>query len=360
MPLTTYWEYLKLDQLLALQGGLDDDEARLLPDERHFIIVHQVIELWFKLILGELRAARDALAEGPACPRAAQAALPHLRRAIQTLGIAGDHWRLMETLAPQDFLDFRDKLFPASGFQSFQFPEMEIVLGLEEALGAGQARSLAHIRNWTASSPAAGRAWARIERARGERTFRAALYDWLAAIPIRGSAPGDARDEQTVHAFLASYLGAIRAYQAQQLRQLLGAPHATPADLARKFEDRGRASEEFLFALDVAPDRRARARRLRAALLLVESYRAPGPLAWARELLEAVLELEELLVLWRARHARMAERIIGRRVGTGGSAGVEYLDQTTSLRVFGDLWAARTELLPRHLLPAADGPAGPA
>ncbi len=61
--------------------------------------------------------------------------------------------------------------------------------------------------------------------------------------------------------------------------------------------------------------------------------------------------MEELLVLWRHRHARMVERVIGRRVGTGGSGGVEYLDKTGAYRVFRDLWAIRTVLLPRDQLP---------
>ncbi len=58
----TYWDYLRLDRLLALQGGLEDDEAELKPDELHFIIVHQAFELWFKLMVRELRLARDHLA----------------------------------------------------------------------------------------------------------------------------------------------------------------------------------------------------------------------------------------------------------------------------------------------------------
>jgi tryptophan 2,3-dioxygenase len=57
----TYSDYLKLDRLLALQGGLEDDEAQLMPDELHFIVVHQAFELWFKLTLRELRLARDHL-----------------------------------------------------------------------------------------------------------------------------------------------------------------------------------------------------------------------------------------------------------------------------------------------------------
>jgi tryptophan 2,3-dioxygenase len=75
-------------------------------------------------------------------------------------------------------------------------------------------------------------------------------------------------------------------------------------------------------------------------------------LAWPRLLLDTVVETEELFILWRTRHARMVERVIGRRVGTGGSSGVDYLDETTKYRIFPELWAVRTLLLPRAMLPA--------
>jgi tryptophan 2,3-dioxygenase len=96
---------------------------------------------------------------------------------------------------------------------------------------------------------------------------------------------------------------------------------------------------------------RQRVRRVRAGLLFIESYRDLPLLAWPRLLVDSVVELEEQLVLWRTRHARMVERTIGRRIGTGGSSGVDYLDQTARYRIFPELWAVRTLLLPREWLP---------
>jgi tryptophan 2,3-dioxygenase len=89
--------------------------------------------------------------------------------------------------------------------------------------------------------------------------------------------------------------------------------------------------------------------------VFVESYRELPLLAWPRRLLDTVAELEERLILFRHRHVRMVERLIGRRVGTGGSAGVDYLDKTTRYRIFQDLWTVRTVLLRRAALPELMG-----
>ena len=64
-----------------------------------------------------------------------------------------------------------------------------------------------------------------------------------------------------------------------------------------------------------------------------------------------MVELEESMLLWRASHARMVERMIGRRIGTGGSSGVDYLDRTARYRVFTDLWSVRTILIKKEALP---------
>src|SRR5260370_26909671 len=92
--------------------------------------------------------------------------------------------------------------------------------------------------------------------------------------------------------------------------------------------------------------RSRRGSRIRAALLFIESYREAAFLTWPNLLLDSVVEMEEELILWRFRHVRMVERTIGRRLGTGGSPGVAYLDQTTEYRIFNEFWAVRSVLIP--------------
>ena len=352
-PLPSYWDYLRLEELLSLQGGLEGDDQALLPDELHFVVVHQVFELWFKLVLRELRLARDHLAE----PRVPEERIPyvvhHLSRVNRILRLGVDQFEIMETLTPQDFLAFRDKLVPASGFQSFQMRELELLLGLRESerVSEGGLQPLRVFEREAPRSPGARKAWERIQKARQETTLKAALEGWLYRTPIDGSTPDDPGDEAAVAAFTEGYLQALERRHEEQLQRFTGIPGADPGSTSALLEHDRATWRAFLFAEDVPPAERARTRRVRAGIVFVESYRQLPLLAWPRLLLDAVVELEENLVLWRTRHARMVERVIGRRIGTGGSSGVDYLDATARVRIFGELWTVRTILLPREALP---------
>ncbi|HEY4013197.1 MAG TPA: tryptophan 2,3-dioxygenase family protein [Polyangiaceae bacterium] len=100
---------------------------------------------------------------------------------------------------------------------------------------------------------------------------------------------------------------------------------------------------------------RDRAARIRAALVYIESYRGLPLLAWPREVLDGLTSFEQAFVVFRQRHARMVERMIGKRSGTGGSAGVDYLDQTAlKYGVFHELWAVRTLLVGARDLPPVE------
>lgn len=353
-----YWDYLRVRDLLSLQGGLEGDESQLMPDELHFIIVHQALELWFKLTLRELRLARDHLAVPEVPEERVPYVVHHLRRVGSILQLANDHFRVMETLTPQDFLAFRDKLIPASGFQSFQMREIEALLGLDDASRVAYAGSdpLEHIRKQAKNSEAGRFAWERIEAAREEQTLKEALDEWLYRTPVQGSSPGDEGDEEVVNRFLDAYLEALEGSMRAKEDHLVGVLDAPEETIRNQVRGSAEQARRFLLAEDVPAERRPRARRVRAGVLFIESYRELPLLAWPRLLVDTVVELEEQLVLFRSRHARMVERIIGRRVGTGGSSGVDYLDKTTTHRIFDHLWEVRTILLPKEDLPPLERP----
>lgn len=353
-----YWDYIKVEKLLALQGGLDDDEAAVSNDEALFISVHQVHELWFKLVLRELTYTRDLLNSHQVAGHQVVAGVRSLRRAITVFEQANQHFRLMETMTARDFLEFRERLTPASGFQSAQLREIEILLGLEDtqriSIGAGSYRDALKLPDGSPSTAAQ-----RVDaRAKAGPTLKQCLYAWLARLPIDGATTPVAKER-----FARRYIEAMRADS--ERRWCLAADRAATAEELQRLRARYAAEDDsaqaFLLADEHAqlgaPAHDAH-RAVRAALLFVESHRELPQLAWPRELLESVIELEQAMLIWRQRHARMVERFIGRRVGTGGSAGVDYLDQTAlRYRIFVELWTVRSLLLRASSVPPIDNPA---
>ena len=120
----TYGSYLRVDQLLDQQRLESDPPAH---DELLFITVHQVYELWFKQLLHELTAVRDAMFAGDLWW-----ARHLLARVVTIEGVLISQVAVLETMTPQDFLVFREKLAPASGFQSVQFRELEFLSGAKD------------------------------------------------------------------------------------------------------------------------------------------------------------------------------------------------------------------------------------
>src|SRR5437867_457052 len=142
-PPVTYASYLKLDELLALQRpGPEHDETL-------FIIVHQVYELWFKEMLHELDYLQELLRANDR-----SRALHTFKRILTILKVLVAQIDILETMTPLGFLTFRDRLASGSGFQSWQFRELECVLGV---------KSPAAIERYPAGSP---------ERRRLEQRFQ--------------------------------------------------------------------------------------------------------------------------------------------------------------------------------------------
>ncbi len=356
---TTYWGYAKIEELLDLQHGLSTDEKTLANEEVLFITIHQIDELWFKLILRELVTARDLFA-APVVPDDAMGeAVRGLTRVTEILGHLSSHFALMETLTTRDYLAFRGKLYPASGFQSAQLREVEILLGLEmkDRISLGSETYLQALLNHDGSeSPASLRVRARLE---DTPTLLAAVTGWLHRTPIEGSSPGDPGDAEIVLDFIDRYSRASEA-EAHSLGQRAASFALTEADkvrLGERYTKEAAGARRHLMADDVEEaggdtERRDYTRRVRAALLFIESYRELPLLTWPRAILDAIVALEQAFVIFRQRHARMVERVIGNRTGTGGSAGVAYLDKTAlEYRIFRDIWATRTLLIRKDAQP---------
>ena len=166
----TYGSYLKLDKLLALQQPVSDGPEH---DETLFIVIHQVYELWFKQLLHELDYLVVALDRGDAA-RAGHT----LKRVLTILKVLVHQIDILETMTPLEFLSFRERLESGSGFQSFQFRELEFLLGYKrpEALTRYPESSEPHTRlERRLTEPTLWDAFLRYLVARGHNVPAAAL-----------------------------------------------------------------------------------------------------------------------------------------------------------------------------------------
>ena len=128
----TYSSYLKVPELLKLQVPESSPEHH---DELLFIVVHQTYELWFKELLHDLDAVvanLSAAAANPASRDGVYEAARLLRRCTEIMRVLVEQFTILETMLPTHFLAFRQKLAPASGFQSEQFREIEFLCGLKD------------------------------------------------------------------------------------------------------------------------------------------------------------------------------------------------------------------------------------
>jgi tryptophan 2,3-dioxygenase len=261
----TYSGYLKVRELIALQGLLSDPAQH---DETLFIIIHQVYELWFKQLLHELDTIIIRLNKDETL-----AANRLLRRCIEIQRVLVAQVGILETMTPMDFLAFRDHLRPASGFQSSQFREVETVSGLKDSR---------YLKTYEPGSEE----YLRIESRLKQPSLGDAFYDLLRRrgfdLPA-GSGEGAARGERDI---------ALE----QRIRELI-----------RIYKDADQHYDLFLLA-------------------------------------ESLIEYDEMFTLWRLRHVKMVERMIGSKTGTGGSEGAAYLTKTTERRFFPELWELRNYL----------------
>lgn len=175
----TYNKYLKVDELKSLQICQSDPPHH---DEPLFIIIHQAYELWFKLILHEL----DDVFHYMNINKVRRANF-YMKRVVTVFRLLVQQIHLLETMAPKDFLGFRYKLNPASGFQSSQFREIEIAGGMRDQ------RLIEHFK----SDPVA---YEQLKKRNAQPSLPEAFYDLLRRRGFTLSVPPADADEETQNA----------------------------------------------------------------------------------------------------------------------------------------------------------------
>lgn len=343
-PPVEYAEYLKLDRLLSSQAPKSAEHGPPAHDETLFIIVHQVYELWFKQILHELDSVLALFRQDSVDERSIGVAVSRLQRVTEIQKLLVDQLRILETMTPLDFLDFRDYLLPASGFQSVQFRMIENRLGLRPE----QRVPLERMSPGAPLSPQQSEA---LRRSETEPSLLALVEKWLERTPFL-ELPG--------YRFWASYRAAVDAMLASDRRTIETNPTLADAERAQQLAELDRTAASFAALLDeqthqrrVAEGDRRLSHRATLAALLIHLYRDQPILHLPYRFLTALVDIDELLSAWRYRHALMVHRMIGTKIGTGGSSGHRYLLGTVERnKIFTDLYDLSTFLISRSALPA--------
>ena len=327
----TYGSYLRLKDILGAQAPESARRGVDAHDEMLFIVVHQAYELWFRQILYELDRIQADFAHNPVDDRRIARMVHGLNRIHEILKLVIQQIDILETMRPQDFLDFRDLLSSSSGFQSLQFRLIETRLGLDSSrriLFEGKAVD-------ADMSPQEREAYHAAEKA---PSLRDQLEAWLMRTP-----------------FVAGPQYAFRDAYRKAVTEMLRRERQSATAIAH--EDEAAALEKALkaFAAIFEPNDGAgwtmSAPAVEAALFITV-YRDRPALHMPHALLSALMDIDTQMALWRHRHALMVERMIGMRYGTGGSSGHAYLARTArEHRVFGDLFRLSTYLIPRAALP---------
>jgi tryptophan 2,3-dioxygenase len=313
-----YHDYLQLDKILNAQSP--ESEKHQLPahDEMLFIVIHQAYELWFKQLHHEANSV-VAIMSKPALNDNSpelQTVVHRLNRCVTILRVLVHQIDIMETMTPMDFLDFRDMLRPASGFQSWQFKELEAKLGLKFEHRHGKEYYTAQLRPAQVDL---------IKKAENSQSLLQLLNTWLERMPFL--------HEGADASFWSRYK---ESYQ---------------SSLAEGEKNNMAGFEEIFEGISTGDHRSLSPAACRAALFIM-LYRGYPLLQQPFQLLNCLLEIDEQLSSWRYRHMNMVHRMIGTRIGTGGSTGKDYLKAAADKHyIFREIAQLNSFLIERRKLP---------
>ena len=324
-----YSDYLQLDKILGAQQ-LESDKPgnEHAHDEMLFIVIHQSYELWFKQILFEVGSVIDILAQPNIQDNSPDLFIVNhrLKRVVTIMQVLIDKVNILETMTPLDFLDFRNMLRPASGFQSIQFKLLEAYLGLKMDQRFGKEYYISQLKPADVEI---------IKKAEEKKPLIALVNDWLERMPFFDKEefwPG-VDMKAPVHPFWKTY----DAIYSESLVQ------GEKFNLSR--------FEEIMLAAEKKPDWSLSPKARRSALFIM-MYRDYPLLQLPFQLITVLLEIDEHLATWRYRHMNMVHRMIGSRTGTGGSTGKQYLKGALdSHYIFAEFAELTSFMIERNRLP---------
>ncbi|MEO8769819.1 MAG: tryptophan 2,3-dioxygenase family protein [Ferruginibacter sp.] len=327
-----YGEYLELDKIIDAQHPVSFEEGNeAAHEEMLFIIIHQAYELWFKQILFEVNSVIDIMGK-PALNDNSdeiQTIVHRMKRVGTILKVLVQQIDILETMTPMDFLDFRDMLRPASGFQSWQFKILEAKLGLKFEQRHGQGYYTSQLKPADVEI---------IKNAEKSPSVIELINTWLERMPFLDNAYywknyTKASENDAHHPFWADYENVYTNSLSEGERNNIS------------------AFKNIFFDGEANPERSLSPAACRSALFIM-LYRGYPMLELPFQLLDTLLEIDNQLGNWRYRHINMVRRMIGSRVGTGGSTGAGYLQGAMDKHyIFKEIAQLNSFLIDRRKLP---------
>lgn len=323
-----YHDYLQLDKILNAQHPESDKQNIIAHDEMLFIIIHQAYELWFKQLHHEADSI-VAIMRKPSIndnsPQL-QTVVHRLNRMAVILRVLIHQIDVLETMTPMDFLDFRDMLRPASGFQSWQFKMLEAKLGLKFEYRHGKEYYTAQLKQEHIDL---------IKEAETNLSFLQLVNNWLERTPFFD-------EEKDWQSFSSSTTGQHPFWTEYKKCYSTSLAEAEKNNLDF-FDDVFFKQRESHYTLSAKANR---------AALFIMLYRGYPLLQLPFQLLNNLLEIDEQLSTWRHRHMNMVHRMIGTRIGTGGSSGKDYLKAAADKHyIFKEIAQLTSFLIERRRLP---------
>ena len=341
-----YHDYLLLEKILSaqvpksLQWNANGTEV-FAHDEMLFIIIHQTYELWFKEILHDLDSIGELFGKERMSEMAIGTIVGRLQRIVRILQVLVAQMDILETMSPVDFLDFRDFLFPASGFESLQFRLLENKLGLQRA-----QRLNYHAADYTAPLIEEHRRRAR------EAESLPSLFDlvekWLERTPFLDTGfPFWQEYQKAVSEFFAEDRDRIQASDLPESQK-----NALLKDIQHTLFVFNKIFDEKEHAILLEQKKARLSWRATQAALLILLYKEQPIFQIPYQLITLLQDLDEQLTTWRSKHAMMVHRMLGSKLGTGGSSGFDYLKATVNHhKIFADFSNLSMFLIPRSSLP---------
>jgi len=341
-----YTDYLKLDSLLNSQN-LESQKNTGKPahEEMLFILTHQTYELWFKQIIWEVDSILKIFSETEVSDQNLSKAVHRLKRINEIWRVLISQITVLETMTPIEFMEFRNHLYPASGFQSAQFRLIENKLGLEEEQREMHGGCPYHQFLKEEDKPA-------VQKAQDDPSLLRAVEAWLERTPYLKTEGYD---------FWAEYQTSVNEMLNEERGLIENNPSLNKADKEQSLASISNMQTSFETFMNKEKFENSKTQNgwrlsfeaLHAALF-IQLYRHELKLQSANRLIETLIDLDENMTQWRNRHAQMALRMLGQKMGTGGSSGEAYLKSASNRhKVFMDFFKLTTFLIEGNKLKKA-------